>query len=148
MDFLDVDEETAKDYRSALKINLENSNPELKKRINDSLKIKEMEQYFESKDKLKAALKKIDMDEIHKIMSERKEFSEHRREEAKKRQSEKKKVRHEKRKSDTSSETPNSSPTSATSPETPKTKTVRAKKSKTAENGYLKSDEIIFSSDY
>lgn len=149
IELLGVDEETAKFYRSAIKINLENSNPELKKRVNDALKVKEMEPLFESKSKLKAVLDKIDMNQIKKQMSEKKEEGERRRAEAQKRREEKQKNFSGKKTNNTtsSSEKTTTSNSMTTSTEPPKTKG-RAKKAKVSENGYLKSDEIIFSSEY
>ena len=81
MDILDVDEEKARFYRTALKINLENTNPELKKRVNDSIKIKELDAIISNKEKLKSTLDKIDLDKIEKFMTERKEEGEKRRQE-------------------------------------------------------------------
>lgn len=91
MDLLGVDEETAKFYRSVIKINIEESNPELKKRVNDALKVKEMESIFENKNKLQATLDKIDMEKYKKIMARKKEENDKLREEnSKKRESGKK----------------------------------------------------------
>ncbi len=84
MDLLGVDEETARLYRSVLKINLENNNPELRKRENDALKIKELENLMENKKKLQAALDKIDIEKIKKFMEERRKEGEKIREERKK----------------------------------------------------------------
>ncbi|CAH6420665.1 Hypothetical protein MVR_LOCUS192 [uncultured virus] len=81
MDLLGVDLETAREYRSALKLDIEMKNPELKGRIHDALKVKEMEKLFKNKTKLKETLDSIDMDEIKKIMRERKEEYEKRRDE-------------------------------------------------------------------
>jgi hypothetical protein len=157
MDFLDVDENTAKFYRSAIKINIENANPELRKWENDTLKMKEMEKIFENKEKLQEALDKIDMDQVKKFMEERKELFEKRREERRKEWEARKKEREEKKsKKDVTTEIepksddkPNKKSTKKKSePKTKKTKKNKedeTKQSRIVENGYIQSDEIIFS---
>lgn len=52
MEFLNLDEDKAKMYRSIIKLYLEKNNPELKGAANDALKIKEMEKIVENKKKL------------------------------------------------------------------------------------------------
>ncbi|XWV26502.1 hypothetical protein QJ857_gp0567 [Tupanvirus soda lake] len=162
MDFLGVDEETAKFYRSAIKINIENSNPELKKRENDALKVKEMESIFENKAKLQATLDKIDMDFIKKYMRERSEENERRKEERRKERENRSKERREtNRNKGTTSETSSdqgtgtagtnmtdttTSNTSATTTKSRGRKT--SAQSRIADSGYLQSDEIIFSPNY
>ncbi|XWV25242.1 hypothetical protein QJ856_gp0530 [Tupanvirus deep ocean] len=161
MDLLGVDEETAKFYRSAIKINIENSNPELKKRENDALKVKEMESIFENKAKLQATLDKIDMDTIKKYMGERREENERRKEERRKERENRSKDRGDRNKnkgitSETSSDEGTgrgSGTTGTTTSDTGATTTKsRGRKTSTqsriADNGYLQSDEIIFSPNY
>ena len=163
MDLLGVDEATAKFYRSVIKLNIENNNPELKKRENDALKVKEMESIFENKKKLQSTLDKIDIESIKKHMSQKKEESEKRREEVKKEREEQRKHKKETDKkknsgtsSETSSETSSIKPnltTSTTSEEPSKTKKNKSKpikstkstQSRIVDNGYLQSDEILFS---
>lgn len=74
MELLGVDEETAKFYRSAIKVHIENTNPELRKRENDALKVKEMESIFENKEKLRETVDNIDMDNIKHHISKRKDL--------------------------------------------------------------------------
>jgi len=57
MELLDVDEDTAKIYRLALKIDVRNKNPELKKRENDALQVQEIEKITETKGKLKKSVR-------------------------------------------------------------------------------------------
>ena len=173
-DLLGVDDETARFYRSAIKINIEQNNAELRKRENDELKIKEMESIFESEAKLRATLDKIDMPAIKKYMEETREEAERRRAERNKLRDEKNKSRNGSQKKitdrPTSSKTtdrptskpndkPNDKPTDkpkksrktttttekiATSDKKPRP----AKKFKVAESGYLQSEDIEFSSEY
>jgi len=152
MDSLGVDEQTARFYRSAIKINMEGTNPELKikktdsieeRRAKDELKIKEMENIIGKKEKLQSTLDKIDLDETRRIMESRKLESEQRREEW---------LKNRPAKPDRSAKPAEKPKTteSVTSEDEPKPKkrTVKtAKKSNVAESGYLQSDEIIFSSD-
>ena len=191
MDLLGVDEETARFYRSAIKINLENSNPELKKRENDERKIKEMENIFENKKKLQETLDKIDMNKIKKYMAEKKEEGERRREEIKKEREKRKKQiseskseekikkneenegNEEKKKKEmiiskpkretkpkekigtttssvninTKTETETESETSENIPKR-KPKKKNMVQSRIVDDGYLQSDEILFSPDY
>lgn len=153
MDLLDVDENTAKFYRSAIKINIENANPELRKWENDALKIKEMEKIFENKEKLQETLDNIDMDQMKKFMEERREISEKRREERRKMREAKRKEREEKNNRDTttkshqeveSEDKPKKKSTKKTS-DIKEKKTKKTKQSRIVENGYIQSDEIIFS---
>ena len=153
MDLLGVDLETAKFYRSAIKINIENSNPELKKRVNDNLKIKEMESIFENKKKLQSTLDKIDIEDIKKYMSQKKEEGESRKKEyeEKRKQTPNKNKKQTARTNRTSFDSAKtSSATSATSDEAPKPKRARkpTTQSRIADNGYLQSDEILFSPNY
>jgi hypothetical protein len=90
MEYLGLDEETARFYRTAIKVHLLQANPELRK--NEDLKIKEMEKMFASARALKAAVKKIDFEEIKKFMEMRRQEGEKRRAE---RQENKKKLRKE-----------------------------------------------------
>ena len=141
MDNLDVDEETAKFYRSALKINLEKANPELKRRVNDSLKIKTLEDLINNKEKLKAALDKIDLDQIKQYMTERKSEGDRRRQENEGKPKENRSNR------GTREQSTNKTSDDTITPE-PSDKKIRKKKitnQKIAKNGYLLSDEIILS---
>lgn len=149
MDLLGIDEETAKFYRSALKITIENKNPELKKRINDALKIKEMESLFENKKKLQSMIDKIDMENIKKYMSQRKEEGEKRKaehqkmREGKKKPSKKSKVTTE---SSNKSDSELSDVTKTTEEKSKsKSKTKKSVQSRVVDNGYLQSDEILLS---
>lgn len=129
MDLLGVDEQTAKDYRTVIKVKIEMENPELRKRINDPLKVKEMETFFVNKKKLKSLIDSIDMDEIKKYMAERKKESEKRRQERESEKSEKPKKKNTKKKGKKETEK-------------------KDKASRVVDNGYLQSDEIIFSPEY
>ena len=152
MDFMSVDEEKARLYRSALKITIEEAHPELKGRQNDELKVKEMENIISNKEKLKTALKKIDINKIKNRMEQRKSEAEKRREEFKKIKEDKMKNKKpskstestESSKSSKSSESSESLATSEKS-ESPKKTTKRKPKTKTAESGYLATDDIIIS---
>ena len=158
MDLLGVDEETAKFYRAALKVNIEENNPELKGRENDEVKVKEMENIFENKAKLQAALDKIDMDKIKKIMKDRKEEWERRMEERKKMGEGKKmdegrnKPSAENRTKETSKargKEKNYTTEKIVSTDTPKSKTKKTtRKTTDVENGYMQSDDVEFSTEY
>lgn len=156
MDLLGVDEETAKFYRAAIKINIERNNPELQKRINDAIKIKEMEEIFKNKEKLNATLKKIDMDQIKEIMEERRKRREQFLEERQKNRESKpnkKKGRKDRTilKSENSSKERKSTESSEKIDSTenkPKKARRTTKKSSVAENGYVQSDDVEFSSEY
>lgn len=154
MDLLGVDEETARFYRWALKINLIKANPELKR--DEALKLSEMEKFFENKEKLQAILDKIDMDAIKKYRDELREAAERRRKERRRLRKERRRLRRERRQRQTeeTTEKPSEETSDAavtentvtdTTEEAPKTKKRATRKSKVAENGYLLSDEIIFS---
>ena len=141
MDLLGVTEEEARFYRSALKLNLQNSNPELRKRENDALKIKEMEPFFESKSKLKAALDKIDLKATRKNMDEQRQRAEERNRE---REKNRKGTNNGDRRRNGSNA---SSDETTTESETPRNKKTRKTSKKTVdEDGYLLSDEYIISS--
>lgn len=169
MDLLGVDEQTAREYRSFVKITIENTNPELRKRENDALKIKEMENIFENKDKLQKMLDKINMEDLRKYMAERKEFGENRRKENENRRKDKSKDKSKDKNSDKNSDknkdknkmtlvknTDSAMDKISKSKNTDKakiktdtnTKPKTTKKSKVVEDGYLKTDEIIFSPDF
>jgi hypothetical protein len=148
MDLLNVDEEAARFYRAALKMDLTLRKPELAKRVNDPEKVRELEKLMKDKETLKKAIDKLDENLIRKTMKEREEAAIKRREEA----ANKKKKRPRKR-SNKSSEM--KSETSVTTPATPATPIVEEKKTRkrktkdvAVEGGYLRSEEIIFSSDY
>lgn len=70
MEAMDVDAETARIYKIALKQKIVEKNPELKKRVNDELKVKEMEKIVNNKTKLKSALKGIDIEGIKAHLKE------------------------------------------------------------------------------
>lgn len=80
-EFLDKDDETAKLYRAAIKITLEEKYPELRGREHDKEKIDEMKKIIENKDKLEKFIKEIDMDKIKDIIKTKREEGEKRREE-------------------------------------------------------------------
>ena len=133
MDLLNVDEDTARLYRSAIKITIERKNPELRK--DELLKIKEMENIFESESSLKATLKKIDIDEIKKHMAMQKQKSEERRKEFGQSTTENKKPVSTKKNDD------------AETPKDKKKKQKRVNAARVASNGYLVSSEFILSSE-
>ena len=54
MELLDIDEETARTYRSMIKLNITNEHPELRGAVNDSLKIAEIEKIVADESKLRA----------------------------------------------------------------------------------------------
>jgi hypothetical protein len=70
MKYLKIEEGDAKDIRSAIKIDLERRKPELKGRINDELKMKEMEKIFATKKAFQKILDGIDLDEIKRFRDE------------------------------------------------------------------------------
>ena len=145
MDLLNVDEEAARFYRAALKMDLTFRKPELAKRVNDPEKVKELEKLMKDKETLKKAIDKLDEKLIRKTMKEREEAAIKRREEAAK-----KKKKRPRRRSNKNSGM--KSDTSVTTPATPVVEEKKTRKRKTkdvpVEGGYLKSEEIIFSSDY
>ena len=146
MDLLGVDEETAKFYRSAIKITIGKNNPELRKRENDALRVKEMEKIMESKKKLQDALAEIKLEEIKVYMAEQKEAADRRREEWEKTKGDRNKG---KRTTSEDDEAPKRKRTTTEDTEAPKERPKRTKKTtKVAENGYLQSDEILFSPDH
>jgi hypothetical protein len=147
-----TDDETARLYRSALKITLTRQNPELRKRENDAIKIKEMEKILENEAKAKKMLNEIDIEEIKKYMNEQREKAIA--------NAQTKRTFRGQENNTTSDENSDSKPkkparrepVSETSEEKPKEKkskpTTSAKGKKVAENGYLMSEEIIFSPHY
>jgi hypothetical protein len=138
MELLGVDEETGRIYRSALKITVTRKNPELRKRENDALKVKEIEKIVEDKKSLQKALKEIDIDEIKAYMAEQKSLAEERRAEWEKTKGNKKGDKQNKKEEISESTEPTES-------KPKKERKTTKKASKVAENGYLQSDEIIFS---
>lgn len=142
MELLEVDEETARIYSSALKYKIGQENPELRKPENDALRAKELEKLVKDKKTLQKAIKDIDIEEVKKVIKEQREQSEERRklflEKRKERGPKNKKER--KPKSESTEMMPNE--TSSEPEEKPKAKRGRKK---AVENGYLQSDEIIFS---
>jgi len=150
MDLLGVDEQTARFYRSAIKIKIGQDNPELKKRENDELKVKEMEKLFENKKKLQTFIDTIDMDHIKEYMAQQKKEGDRRKEG----------INKNNKTSETSDATlpaNNNNTNTLTSDTTSKSKTRNssttkptrtaksAKQSRIVDNSYLQSDEIIFS---
>lgn len=75
---LNVDEETAKLYRSGLKRDVILKNPELGKRSNDAKKIETIEKIVDNKTSLENAIKNIDIKAIKKYIEQRKEESKNR----------------------------------------------------------------------
>jgi len=147
MELLDVDEDTAKIYRLALKIDVRNKNPELKKRENDALQVQEIEKITETKGKLKKVLDTIDIEGLKKNLIERREQREKEQKERGEKKGERKPPVVE---ADTTEEKPKEEKLKE---EKPKKKTKKASKatnakSRVAPNGYLESDEIIFSPNY
>ncbi|BCS83048.1 hypothetical protein QLL95_gp1075 [Cotonvirus japonicus] len=150
MDLLGVDEETAKFYRSAIKIEITNKNPELRKRENDELKIQEMEKIFNNKKTLQDTLSDIDMDKIKKFMVERKQEVDKLREERNKnRDQNRNKNRNKSNKNNDTSDAPVSTDTSTddnTEKSSKKTKTSKkSSQSRITPGEYVMSDEIILS---
>lgn len=137
IELLGVDIDTAKLYRTALKITIVKNNPELKK--DDELKIKEMEKFFTSKKKLQSEIDKIKMDEIKEHMKQQKEAGDIRREEREK----------NKKNKSTTSKIRN---TNGTKKKTEKNDSdeeivTPKKKSKNVKGGYVVSEEIHLSSE-
>uniref|UniRef100_A0A6C0LSQ9 Uncharacterized protein n=1 Tax=viral metagenome TaxID=1070528 RepID=A0A6C0LSQ9_9ZZZZ len=128
--YFDVDEEKAKQYRTALKITITREHPELRKRENDALKIKELEKILETEKSAKAAFKKIDMDEILSYMEEQRLKSLERSTEKNEKNSSKK-------------EKDEKNP----SIKEPKKVFKKDTKKIVTENGYMMSDDIILSSE-
>lgn len=159
MDFMNVDEDKAKLYRSALKITIEEAHPELKGRQNDELKVKEMENIISNKEKLVSALKKIDLDKIKNKMEQLKSDAEKKRAESNKIKEEKMKNKKSidtkkppgtdrPNKSRKDSESPpvtsTESSTLITSTEPPKKTSKKTSKSKSSSSGgYLHTSEVI-----
>lgn len=153
MDLLGVDEETARFYRTALKINIENKNPELKKRINDPLKVKEIEKVMKDKKTLQAAVENIDKEQIKKIMQEKEQEGIRRREENKNKNRDRPNRGDRSDKTDRKDQPKDVSKPKDSKPRDIPTSDSKEKKSRktknsTAENGYIQSDEIIFSDDF
>ena len=148
IEILGVDEETARFYVAAIKIEVENSNPELRKWENDALKVKEMEKFFMDDKKLKEKLNKIDIDNIKKIIQQRRTESEKRREERRKQFQDQKKNGKSTMKLDTDTE-----PIDTTEDRKSSKKTTKSKKQSRVnhiledETGYVRSEDIPFSSD-
>ena len=131
MDMLEVDEQTARLYRAALKVHLEEAKPELKGRANDSAKVKEMEKFFTNKKKLTDSLAKIDIEGIKKKLQERRAEIEARR--AERAKNPKKKQRRGNKNRETSNT--NSKP-------------AQSRNSLRSKSGYLDSEDIVLSSEY
>lgn len=157
MKLLEVDEETAKIYRSGMKLNVMKANEELRSRDADGIRVeaikvalgfdKNKQDYSKDNDKaVIATLKKIDVGAIKKYIDEQKKKSQEFIEARKKERgesstsSDRKPKKFEKR-------TPRSE-TSEPFSETEKKsdKSAKPKKGK-SESGYLKSADLIFSSD-
>ena len=125
MEVLNVDEETAKLYRIYLKRQVGNANPELRKRVNDALKIKEIEKILGDNEKTaKKELKKISKESIEEL----------------------RKWMHEHQLTRTvTTDTPEKKPKKTLKKaEKPKKKSKKI----VSENGYLHSSELLFSPDY
>lgn len=150
MDLLDVDEEKARFYRTALKINIENKNPELRRRVNDALKVKEMEKLMKDKNTLRKAIDEIDEGAIRNIMQEKETEGKRRREESEKNKKNRPRNRENRGNRETNSNRETNGNAETIPEAEPDTKSKRPRKTKNApiEGGYLKSEEIIFSSDY
>lgn len=146
MDILGVDEETAKLYRLALKIDVVTKHPELAKFENDALKIKEIEKMVTDRETLQRAIDSIDIEGLKKSLEERRKqrpFRPPRRHQRRPGSS----ITRESDQAATSGEstaTPEKTEQTSqdTTPEKPKRRT---KKQKAVESGYLESSEIIFS---
>lgn len=151
-DLLDVDEDTARLYRSIIKINIVKLNPELRGRENDTLKVKEMEKILENKNKLKSYLDKIDIEATRREMKERQEEGEKRRAERNAKRGNKN--NREAPKTETDVQT---SETESTGRKTRRKKNddlttdttniekKSKKQSRVVDNGYLQSDEFLIS---
>jgi hypothetical protein len=155
MDALKVDENTARLYRSAIKIILEREKPELRK--NDALKVEEMAHIIDNKDLLEDKIKSIDIEEIKKYMEERRKESEARRKQFRERHSRSPErtrppetVQEEHKPEEHQDVKISDAPESEKSDtEKPDTKKRRGKRSTTLRTkgpgGYLDSDDILFS---
>ena len=147
-DHLGLDENDAKLYGTILKIVVGQKNPELKKPENDEIRLKEIEKIVQSKASIEEALVGIDIDALKTSINERMAERQKKREEYMKNKTEST--------SDVSSgnESTDEKPAKKTAKKVAKktaTKTAAKKtttKSKVTENGYLLSDELIFSPNY
>lgn len=165
MEFLDLNEDKAKTYRSILKLYLENKYKELKGPQNDAIKIKEMEKIVADKKELKKYWKENvepEMEKIEAHMRTQAKLAEERKKEFEAtRQDKPKKDKFKKKpkvKSDTETSMPSISSESTSESESEKPKKKAAKKpekkkaakkpeKKISENGYIRSDELIFSTE-
>lgn len=143
MDNLDVDEQTARDYRTFLKVYLEKIKPELRGRENDPTKVKELDQIVSDKKKLKSTMDKINIEEIKEDIAERRREGEKRKEERMK-QREQRETRPRGKQFNADSEDTDDTKTKGKK----KTKSSATRGKKVVESGFLQSDEILFSSDY
>ena len=129
-DSLEVDESKARIYRYAIKYTIEKENPDLKGRRNDEKKVEKMADIINNKSKLRKMIDSIDFKEVDRFVEQRKKES-------------------EARQSNTGDNKRTRNDTKEENTEDSENKPVRrtGKKFKVAENGYLKSEEIIFSPD-
>jgi hypothetical protein len=133
-DLLGVDEETAKLYRFALKVDIMNKYPELRSEEMDAERVKKINELVMSKTTLNNAMSSIDLDAMKKLLEERKARAKTRR-----------------KPRTTTSETETSPIVESTSTEK-KTKIKRKKKTEEKEMGgmsdhsqYIKSESIFMS---
>lgn len=138
---LKLDEADSKLYGTILKIVVGQRNPELKKPENDELRLKEIEKIVESKEKIDDALTGIDIDALKNSIKERMA------------ERQKSKEEYLKTKAAKMSDSEKSTPMEEEKPKKTKkainvekpAKKTATKKSKVSENGYLMSDELVFS---
>lgn len=142
MDELNVDETTARLYRYAIKITLQNKYREENTRKSDLEKVEEMQSIIGNKDKLKKFIDKVNMKDIQKRMEEQQE-------KWKKINQEKEKTRDQKNvKKEPKVETSISEEKSDDKSRSTKPRAKKIAKKPVAESGYLLSnDEILFSPD-
>lgn len=145
---LKLDEADAKLYGTILKIVVGQKNPELKKPENDEIRLKEIEKIVETKSGIEDALAGIDIEALKVSIKERMAERQKKREEYLKKKAEKSDSTNST--NSTESTEPEEKPAKKTAKKTSATKTAKksATKSKVTENGYLMSDEIIFSPGY
>lgn len=151
MKIMKVDEETAKIYRSALKWRVTQKNPELRKRENDALKVKEIEKLFKDPKEAKRVMtEEIDLEEVKKVISQQRAENDERR----KNDSGKKGSKSSDKKSNDSksnnSKTKNDTVKKATAKKTTSAETRSATSRSNrvmARDGYLMTDDIDLDSD-
>jgi len=136
MEMFEVDEDEGRLYRSVLKITVTREHPELRKRENDALKIKEIEKLLDDKKKVSKLLNDKDyIKSVQKHMEEQKKQSDIRRAE----------FLANKKNGKTATSSEGKEEEKKTEKKEKKEKKSPKKKSKVVDGGYIKSDEILLS---